>query len=125
MGSLSALVDSLPMMRQSPTLGPYCADDAKYAVVEDIAKQYERDRAEEKSIGGRPIKEIITVNGVRFRLEDDSWGLVRASSNKPALAVVAESRTSRDQLYDIVEDIQGRLAGTGQVGEYDQAMPPR
>jgi phosphomannomutase/phosphoglucomutase len=76
-------------------------------------------------IGGGRIKEIITVNGVRFRLEDDSWGLVRASSNKPALAVVAESRTSRDQLYDIVEDIQSRLAKTGRVGEYDQAMPPR
>jgi phosphomannomutase/phosphoglucomutase len=124
-GSLSALVDSLPKTWQSPTLGPYCADDAKYAVVEDIARQYERARAEETLIGGRRIKEIITVNGARFRLEDDSWGLVRASSNKPALAVVAESRTSRDQLYDIVEDIQGRLARTGQVGEYHQAMPPR
>ncbi len=123
--SLSALVDALPKTWQSPTLGPYCADDAKYAVVEDITKQYEKDRVGAKLIGGRRIKEIVTVNGVRFRLEDDSWGLVRASSNKPALAVVAESRTSRDQLYDIVEDIQGRLARTGRVGEYDQAMPPR
>ncbi len=120
-GSLSALVDGLPKTWQSPTLGPYCADDAKYSVVEEITAQYERERAEAKLIGGRRIKEIVTVNGVRFRLEDDSWGLVRASSNKPALAVVAESRTSRDQLYDIVEDIQGRLAGTGRVGEYDQA----
>ena len=66
-----------------------------------------------------------TVNGVRFQLADDSWGLVRASSNKPSLVLVAESRKSRDQMYDIVEHIQARLAATGKVGEYDQHLPPR
>ena len=45
----------------------------------------------------------MTVNGVRFVLNDDSWGLVRASSNKPSIVIVAESRTSRDQLYAIME----------------------
>ena len=33
-----------------------------------------------------------------------------ASSNKPSLVIVAESKTSRDQLYDIIEHIQARLA---------------
>jgi phosphomannomutase/phosphoglucomutase len=65
------------------------------------------------------------VNGVRFVLEDGSWGLVRASSNKPSLVLVAESRTSRDQMYDVMDHIQFRLTETGQVGEYDQQMPPR
>jgi hypothetical protein len=39
--------------------------------------------------------------------------------------IVAESRKSRDQMYDIVEHMQARLAATGQVGEYDQTLPPR
>ena len=34
---------------------------------------------------------ILTVNGLDFHLEDGSWGLIRASSNKPSLVVVTES----------------------------------
>ena len=36
----------------------------------------------------------ITVNGVRVTVEDGTWGLVRASSNKPELVVVVESPVS-------------------------------
>jgi phosphomannomutase/phosphoglucomutase len=122
---LSALRAALPATWNSPTLSPYCADSDKYDVVETVTKLYEQDRAQGVRIGGEPIRDIITVNGVRFQLADDSWGLVRASSNKPSLVVVAESRRSRDQMYDIVEHIQARLAATGKVGEYDQTLPPR
>lgn len=122
---LSSLVDALPKTFQSPTLSPYCADNEKYGVVENVTRQYTEDQAKGTIIGGKRIREIIRINGVRFRLEDDSWGLVRASSNKPSLVVVAESRGSSDQLYEIVEHIQARLAAAGKVGEYDQQMPPR
>ena len=63
------------------------------------------------------------MNGVRFVLEDDSWGLVRASSNKPQLVTVAEACGSEDQLYEIMDQIRTRLAATGRTGEYDQEMP--
>ncbi len=122
---LSKMAAALPKTWNSPTLGPFCADDVKYKVVDDVTAQYSEDKAKSTRIGGEPIKDIITVNGVRFVLNDDSWGLVRASSNKPSLVIVAESRKSRDQMYDIIEHMQGRLAATGKVGEYDQAMPPR
>lgn len=123
--SLSELVDALPKTWQSPTLGAYCADNEKYEVVDQVVALYEQDKKKGSIIGGQPIKELVTVNGVRFILKDDSWGLVRASSNKPSLVIVAESKTSRDQLYDIIEHIQARLAKTGKVGEYDQQMEPR
>ena len=42
----------------------------------------------------KKITNILTVNGVRFSLEDGSWGLIRASSNKPSLVIVTESPTS-------------------------------
>lgn len=122
---LSALVDALPETWSSPTLGVYCPDNVKYGVVEQVTDEYRRDMESGAKIAGRRIKEIVTVNGVRFVLEDDSWGLVRASSNKPSLVLVAEGRKSRDELYDIMEHIQARLAATGQVGEYDQQLPPR
>lgn len=122
---LSALVDALPKTWQSPTMGPECPDEVKYDVVEDVTRQYVADQKAGTRIGGYAIADIITVNGVRFVLEDKSWGLVRASSNTPSLVVVAEARTSHEQLYDIVEHIQARLAATEKIGEYDQQMPPR
>jgi len=122
---LSELVDNLPKTWQSPTLSPYCADNVKYDVVDRVTAQYEADFKAGKTIAGKKIKNLVTVNGVRFILENSSWGLVRASSNKPCLVVGGESRESLDELYDIVEHAQARLAATGQVGDYDQQMPPR
>ena len=93
--------------------------------MDQIVNLYATDKDEGVFIGGQKIKDLVTVNGVRFVFEDDSWGLVRASSNKPSIVIVAESKKSRDQLYDIMEHIQARLAQTGKVGEYDQQMEPR
>jgi phosphomannomutase/phosphoglucomutase len=123
--SLSGMIDALPRTWQSPTLEPQCADDVKYKVVDAVAAQYQGDFQAGARIAGMAIRDIILINGVRFRLEDDSWGLVRASSNRPSLVVVAEARKSRDQLYDIVDHIKARLAATGLTGPYDQDMPPR
>ncbi len=122
---LSELSDELPKTWNSPTLGPYCADHEKYAVVDGIAALYAQDKADGARVGGQLIKDIVTVNGVRFQLADDSWGLLRASSNKPSLVVVVESRTSRDQMYDVFDHIKARLDATGKIGEWDQHMPPR
>lgn len=123
--SLAQVVDDLPTTWQSPTLGVYCVDGVKYKVVDWVTEQYRVDQKVGTIIGGSRIKDVVTVNGVRFILEDDSWGLVRASSNLPSLVLVAESMTSEDQLYEIMNHIQSRLAQTGEVGEYDQQMLAR
>ena len=68
------------------------------------------------------IVEILTVNGVRFSLEDGSWGLIRASSNKPSLVVVTESPSSDDRKKKIFEFIDGLLQKTGKIGKYDQKI---
>ena len=52
-------------------------------------------------IDDQNIISILTVNGIRFSLEDGSWGLIRASSNKPSLVVVVESTTSDDRKIKI------------------------
>ncbi len=122
---LRALARELPHTFQSPTMGVYCADEEKYDVTDAVTALYEKDKEAGVKIGGQTIRDLITVNGVRFVLEDGSWGLIRASSNKPSLVVVAESPTSESILYDIVEHIEARLAATGKIGEYDQKMPPR
>ena len=68
------------------------------------------------------ITEVLTVNGVRFSFEDGSWGLIRASSNKPSLVIVTESPTSDHRKKKIFDFIDGLLQATGKVGEYDQKI---
>jgi len=65
---------------------------------------------------------VLTVNGVRFSFNDGSWGLIRASSNKPSLVVVTESTTSDDRMKKIFNFIDDLLKKTGKVGEYDQKI---
>ena len=73
-------------------------------------------------IDSQSITEVLTVNGVRFTLTDGSWGLIRASSNKPSLVVVTESPTSDERKKKIFEFIDELLQKTGKIGEYDQKI---
>ena len=73
-------------------------------------------------VDGKKITDILTINGVRFSLEDGSWGLIRASSNKPSLVVVTESPTSDKRKKKIFEFIDDLLQKTGKVGDYDQKI---
>ena len=73
-------------------------------------------------VDGQIITDILTVNGVRFSFEDGSWGLIRASSNKPSLVIVTESPTSDERKKKIFDFIDDLLQKTGKVGEYDQKI---
>ena len=55
-------------------------------------------------------------------LEDGTWGLVRASSNKPSLVVVVESPASEANMRAIFAEIDTRLSRHPEVGEYDQKI---
>ncbi len=119
---MSSIIESLPKTFQSPTMAPFCKDDEKYKVVDDLVKQVKEIKIKNIKIDNQFIKEILTVNGVRFILEDGSWGLIRASSNKPSLVVVTESTSSdtgKKKIFDFIDQL---LKNTGKVGEYDQKI---
>ena len=119
---MSELMKDLPNTFQTPTMAPFCKDEEKYKVVDDIVKEFQKLQKENIKIAGQSITEILTVNGVRFSLEDGSWGLIRASSNKPSLVVVTESPSSDELKKKIFEYIDGLLQKTGKIGEYDQKI---
>ena len=73
-------------------------------------------------IDDQEISEVLTVNGIRFSFKDGSWGLIRASSNKPSLVIVTESPTSNERKKKIFDFIDDLLQKTGKVGEYDQKI---
>ena len=91
---MSDIIKELPVTYQTPTMAPFCKDEEKYEVVDDIVNKVKDLKQKKIKIDGQSITEILTINGVRFTLEDGSWGLIRASSNKPSLVVVTESSTS-------------------------------
>ena len=119
---MSELMKELPNTYQTPTMAPFCKDEVKYGVVDDMVKKVQKIQKENIKIDNQKIVEVLTVNGVRFSLEDGSWGLIRASSNKPSLVVVTESPTSDDRKRKIFEFIDGLLQKTGKIGEYDQKI---
>ena len=119
---ISEIINELPITYQSPTMAPFCKDEEKYQVVEDLVKQVEKIKNDKIRIDDQVITEILTVNGIRFSFEDGSWGLIRASSNKPSLVVVTESPTSDDRKVKIFKFIDNLLQKTGKIGDYDQKI---
>ncbi len=119
---MSEIMRELPSTFQTPTMAPFCKDEEKYIVVEELVKQIKNLQENKTQIDGQIINDILTVNGVRFSFEDGSWGLIRASSNKPSLVIVTESPTSdvrKRKIFDFIDDL---LQKTGKIGEYDQKI---
>ena len=119
---MSEIINELPKTFQSPTMAPFCKDEEKYEVVDNIVKEIEKIKVKKIKIDNQEIKEILTVNGIRFSFQDGSWGLIRASSNKPSLVIVTESPTSNDRKEKIFKFIDNLLQKTGRIGTYDQKI---
>ncbi|HSC60423.1 MAG TPA: hypothetical protein VLC29_04270, partial [Rhizomicrobium sp.] len=119
---MSSLVAELPKTWGTPTMAPFCPDDRKYGVVEAMVKEYSDAQKNGEKVLGQKIANVVTVNGVRVTLEDGTWGLVRASSNKPSLVVVCESPVSEAQMRAMFADLDKRLTKHPEVGEYDQKI---
>ena len=119
---MSELINSLPKTFQSPTMSPYCKDEEKYKVIDQLISKIIKLKDNNEKIDKLSISNILTVNGIRFTLEDGSWGLIRASSNKPSLVVVTESPTSDSRKKEIFYFIDKLLQETNKIGEYDQRI---
>ena len=119
---MSEIINELPITYQTPTMAPFCKDEEKYQVVEELVKQVDEIKNNKTKIDDQIITEVLTVNGVRFSFEDGSWGLIRASSNKPSLVIVTESPTSDKRKRKIFDFIDNLLQKTGKIGEYDQKI---
>lgn len=120
---LSDLKKALPVAYTSLTMSPHCADEVKYTVVDQVTAEYRKLFEAGGSILGRKIIDLITVNGVRVALEDGSWVLVRASSNKPEIVVVVESSQSDADMRALFrEEVKPRLAAHPEVGKYNQEI---
>jgi phosphomannomutase/phosphoglucomutase len=119
---MSELRKALPKTWQSPTMSPHCADEVKYGVIEQVVKHFEAARSRGDMVAGEKIRDLVTVNGVRVTVADGTWGLARASSNKPELVVVVESPVSEARMRDMFAAIDAVLRTHEEVGAYNQTL---
>ena len=119
---MSDLKNALPKTWSSPTMSPHCDDEKKYGVVDRVTARFKDMQAKGETIIGQKIRDLVTVNGVRVTVEDGTWGLVRASSNKPELVVVVESPASEANLHAMFKAVDGVLRENGEVGAYNQTI---
>ena len=120
--TLSDLKNALPKTWGSPTMSPHCDDEVKYKVVDGVIAHFKGKAERGETVAGQAIRDIVTVNGIRFTLADGTWGLVRASSNKPELVIVVESPTSEANMKAIFAEIDGHLGTIKEVGAYNQKI---
>jgi phosphomannomutase/phosphoglucomutase len=120
--TMAELKRALPKTYQSPTMSPHCDDEKKYGIVEKIVSEFEALAKNSGKVAGQSIRDLVTVNGVRVTLADGTWGLVRASSNKPELVIVVESPVSDANKIAMFRDIEARLAKFPEVGAYNQKI---
>ncbi|RWD53206.1 phosphomannomutase/phosphoglucomutase [Mesorhizobium sp.] len=120
--SMADLYRALPLTFGTPTMSPHCADELKYGVVERVVSDFQAMKQDGTVFAGQKIADLITVNGVRVVAEDGTWGLVRASSNKPELVVVVESPVSSERRRQMFEGVDAVLRRSPEVGAYNQTF---
>ncbi len=120
--SMADLYRDLPKTYGSPTMSPHCPDEGKYAVADRVTARFKAMQEKGETLIGQKIRDVVTVNGVRVTVEDGTWGLVRASSNKPELVVVVESPVSEARMREMFRAVDGILRENPEVGAYNQTI---
>jgi phosphomannomutase/phosphoglucomutase len=120
--TMADLRKALPKTWGSPTMSPHCDDEKKYGIVDQIVEHFHNAKAKDDKFAGQAIRDLVTVNGVRVTVEDGTWGLVRASSNKPELVVVVESPVSDARMREMFKAVDGVIRTHPEVGAYNQTI---
>ncbi|MFI5408553.1 phosphomannomutase/phosphoglucomutase [Kaistia sp. UC242_56] len=120
--SMADLKNALPKTWGSPTMSPHCDDEKKYGVIDKVVRRFQEKQARGERVAGQKIVDLVTVNGVRVVNEDGTWGLVRASSNKPEMVVVVESPVSEARMREMFKAIDETLRENPEVGAYNQTI---
>ena len=120
--SMADLYRDLPLTFGSPTMSPHCDDEVKYGVIEKVVARFRAMKDAGETVAGHAIVDLVTVNGVRVVADDGTWGLVRASSNKPEMVVVVESPVSEERKIAMFRAVDAILRENPEVGAYNQSI---
>jgi phosphomannomutase/phosphoglucomutase len=82
---LSKIIESTPYYVSTPAYHAHAADNIKYGIVEKLTKEFKDEKYR-----------VIDINGARVYFPNGGWGLIRASSNLPALVIRFEAKNEKD-----------------------------
>ena len=99
--SLGEIYDSLPKMVNTPELRFDCAEDRKFAVIDEVRERLEKEQ-------GITVHDI---DGVRVENED-GWWLLRASNTQAVLVARCESTTA-EGLERLMDRLRAQLEASG------------
>jgi phosphomannomutase len=99
--SLAEIYNRLPVMVNTPELRFECAEDRKFAVIEEVRGRL----AEEQGIN------VHDIDGVRVENED-GWWLLRASNTQAVLVARCESTTT-EGLERLMDRLRAQLEASG------------
>jgi phosphomannomutase/phosphoglucomutase len=102
---LSKLIEETPYYVSTPAYHAPVPDEIKYGVVEKLTEEF-------KTEGYK----VIDINGARVYFEEGCWGLIRASSNLPALVLRFEAK-SEEKLKEIEKIFREKLKKFPKVGQ--------
>ena len=85
-GPLFLLMDEFPKRFATPEFKLPCPDEKKFIVVQKITQLLSARYP------------VITIDGVRFKMSDTGWGLIRASNTSPYLTARAEGSTEEEAI---------------------------
>jgi phosphomannomutase/phosphoglucomutase len=100
---LSAVVQTIPVYYTSSVFQAPCADELKKEVVKRLVGHFKKN-----------FKDVVDIDGARVVFAD-GWGLVRSSSNTPALVLVFEAKTKK-RLAEIEQLFRSELARFPEIG---------
>lgn len=120
--SMADLYADVPKTWGTLTMAPHCDDEVKYQVVERVVRRLSEMKDRGEDLAGGQIDSVVTVNGIRVTATDGTWGLVRASSNKPELVVVVESPVSEARMREMFKAVDTVLRENPEVGAYNQTI---
>lgn len=118
--TLADIHRQLPVSFGTPTLNIHCCDTQKYGIVSRIVSYLSTAMQSKELFASQQIIDLLTINGARIIVADGTWGLIRASSNKPELVVVAESPVSverRDHMLSALEAVLQQF-GAGNLPQF-------
>lgn len=102
---LSKIIAGTPYYVSTPAFHAQVDDRVKYDIVKKLTEEF-------KAEGLR----VVDINGARVYYQNGGWGLVRASSNLPALVIRFEAKTQSD-LEAIEQDFRRRLGKYPEVAK--------
>jgi len=106
---LSELIAKTPTYVSTPAMHAHADDAIKYEIVKKLTEQFKAEG-----------KKVIDINGARVYI-GNGWGLVRASSNLPALVLRFEAKTE-EELKQIEQTFRDKLAQFPEVAtEWESA----